>query len=128
MVKSVLLALLALALLAPAQARGGTVSVEAGVLRFRAAPADVDWITLSLDGVASDGAAGEGDTVGADVEGAFGGFAADLLVGNVADGFLVGFEGADRLLDNGGNDLLDAGAGEDQLDSTDASADDVVGS
>ena len=83
-------------------------------------------VTARLDGTARSGEAGEGDTVGADVEGAFGGFSADLLVGNVADGFLVGFEGADRLLDNGGKDLLDAGAGEDQLDSTDASADDVV--
>ncbi len=79
-----------------------------------------DPVSVDLDGAAGDdGAAGEGDTVGADVEGAFGGLAADTLVGNAADGFLAGAEGNDTISDPGGEDLLSGEDGDDDVDSRD---------
>jgi Ca2+-binding RTX toxin-like protein len=86
----------------------------------RQAPVHVD-----LDGSpGDDGEQGEGDTVGADVEGVFGGLAGDTLIGNGASGFLAGEEGDDVLVDRGGSDALDGGDGDDVMDSTDGAADD----
>ena len=69
----------------------------------RAAP-----LTIDLDGVAGDdGAPSEGDSVGADVEGIWGGTGADRLTGNVEDNLLDGGLGADTLRGLGGFDLAD---------------------
>lgn len=86
---------------------------------YRDAPVRAD-----LDGQAGDdGETGEGDTIGADVEGIFGGAGADTLTGNALDGFLAGEEGNDALRDPGGEDLLDGGDGNDAIDSRDQAPD-----
>jgi RTX calcium-binding nonapeptide repeat (4 copies) len=72
------------------------------------------------------GEEGEGDTLVDDIEGAYGGYGSDVLVGGASDGFLVGFEGDDVLLDRGGADYLDGGDDADQIDSTDGAEDDVA--
>jgi Ca2+-binding RTX toxin-like protein len=82
-------------------------------------------VTLNT-GVGNDGQAGEGDTIAADIEGAFGGLGNDTLVGNALNGVLMGFEGNDDLRDAGGTDTLDAGVGNDTIDSVDSVADVVT--
>lgn len=65
-------------------------------------------LTIDLDGVAGDdGAPSEGDSVGADVEGIWGGAGADQLTGNGEDNLLDGGLGADTLRGLGGFDLAD---------------------
>ena len=71
----------------------------------------------------NDGEQGEGDTVGDDVEGVFGGLGDDTLTGSSTSGFLAGAEGDDVLQDPGGSDVLDGGDGDDVLDSTDGALD-----
>jgi Ca2+-binding RTX toxin-like protein len=73
-------------------------------------------VSVTLDGVADDGAAGEGDNVGADVEDVTGGSAADTLTGNAADNELVGGAGDDTINGGDGNDGLSGGAGRDTID------------
>jgi Ca2+-binding RTX toxin-like protein len=63
-------------------------------------------LTLTLDGVANDGAAGENDLISADTENATGGKGADTIVGNAFSNVLVG---------NGGNDVIRGGDGNDKL-------------
>jgi Ca2+-binding RTX toxin-like protein len=83
-------------------------------------------VTVSLDGNADDGAAGEGDNVAADVEDVTGGSAGDTLAGNSADNELVGGAGDDTISGGDGNDGLDGGAGRDTLDGG-AGRDDLRG-
>jgi Ca2+-binding RTX toxin-like protein len=73
-------------------------------------------LTVSLDGAAGDGEAGENDNVAADVENVGGGSADDVLTGSDADNGLYGNAGNDTLSGAGGNDVLDAGPGDDLLD------------
>lgn len=88
---------------------------------YRSAPVRVD-----LDGSpGDDGQAGEGDTVGADVEGVFGGDGGDTLTGNRGEGFLDGGPGNDTLTDPGGGDGLFGDGGDDDIDSTNGAQDDV---
>lgn len=77
---------------------------------------DADPVTVSLDGVADDGLAGEGDNVMPDVEDVNGGGGADVLVGNASANALRGGSGADTLDGLDGADGLDGGAGDDTLD------------
>lgn len=63
-------------------------------------------LTVTLDGVADDGEAGEQDNVGADVEDVTGGSGDDHLTGSALDNKLDG---------NGGDDVLHGGAGNDEL-------------
>jgi Ca2+-binding RTX toxin-like protein len=102
-------------------------------------------LTITLDGTAGDGAQGEGDNVGTDIEHVLGGSAADTLVGSAgpddldggpADDRLDGLGGSDHLQgglnDSGndrvvggpGNDVLEGDAGDDMLDA--AAGDDQV--
>jgi Ca2+-binding RTX toxin-like protein len=82
-------------------------------------------VSVTLDGQPDDGAAGEGDNVGPDVEDVTGGAAADTLVGNGSDNELAGGGGDDTVSGGGGNDgvfgqagrdTLDGGAGRDRID------------
>jgi hypothetical protein len=73
-------------------------------------------VTVTLDGVADDGSAAEGDNVGADVEDVTGGSAADTLTGNAADNELAGGAGDDTINGGDGNDGLSGGAGRDTID------------
>ena len=84
-------------------------------------------VVADLDGrPGDDGEAGEGDTIGADIAGVFGGGGDDVLTGNALDGFLDGGPGADRLTDAGGEDYLDGGAGDDAIESDDGDEDFVT--
>jgi Ca2+-binding RTX toxin-like protein len=84
-------------------------------------------VTVDLDGVADDGATGELDNVGVDVERILGGSAADTLTGsnladvpNTLDGnqgsdTLIGLAGQDGLVGNEGDDTMLGGAGFDDF-------------
>ena len=63
-------------------------------------------LVLKLDGLANDGAAGENDLIGNDVEYVLGGRADDLIVGNALANLLSGGGGADTLKGEGGNDQI----------------------
>lgn len=64
-------------------------------------------VTVDLDGASrDDGIAGEHDTVGADVEGIYGGSGNDRLTGNAAANEIHGWDGADVILGGGGADRL----------------------
>jgi hypothetical protein len=65
-------------------------------------------VTVTLDGVANDGASGEGDD--AEVENIIGGHGDDTLIGDSGSNVIEG---------NDGNDTIDGGAGADQLDGED---------
>ncbi len=73
-------------------------------------------LTVSLNGVSrDDGAAGEHDTVGADVELLNGGSGNDRLVGNAVANEINGFGGNDAILGGGGNDDLRGDEGDNKL-------------
>jgi Ca2+-binding RTX toxin-like protein len=76
-------------------------------------------VSVTLDGVADDGSAGEGDNVGPSVEDVTGGAAGDSLTGNDRRNHLDGGGGRDRLFGLGGADTLLGGDGADQLDGGD---------
>jgi Ca2+-binding RTX toxin-like protein len=71
-------------------------------------------LVLSLDGIANDGAAGEGDNL-IDVEQARGGPADDVLSGSESADMLFGGPGQDRIEGNGGDDEIDGFSGDDSL-------------
>jgi Ca2+-binding RTX toxin-like protein len=60
-------------------------------------------VNVSLDGLVNDGAAGEGDSVAADVEFLRGGSAGDVLTASPSGGL--------QILGNGGNDTINSGGG-----------------
>ncbi len=73
-------------------------------------------VSLSLDGIANDGAVGESDNLGAGIEDLIGGAGADILAGNDGANILDGRGGNDILTGGGGNDRLDGGEADDLLD------------
>jgi serralysin len=73
-------------------------------------------VTVTIDGVANDGAAGEGDNVLTNVERVFGGHGKDKLTGNDATNFLFGGGDNDSLFGLGGTDVLNGEAGTDTVD------------
>jgi len=79
-------------------------------------------VTADLDGVADDGAAGEQDNVGTDVEDLYGGLAADSLTASTAGSMLHGDAGDDTLRGRGGPDTLSGDGGDDVLYAFDAIA------
>ena len=72
-------------------------------------------VTVTIDGVANDGAAGENDNVGTDVDIVQGGSGDDYLTGSGAVNELDGNGGSDTLNGGNGNDVLDGGPGDDKL-------------
>ena len=76
-------------------------------------------VTVTPDGVADDGAAGEGDNVGSSVEDVVGGHAADNLTGTAGPNTLTGGDGADTLNGLGAADQLDGGPMPDVLNGGD---------
>lgn len=73
-------------------------------------------VTADLDGAqGDDGAAGEGDTIAADVEDLHGGEGADALTGDEFDNALFGGAGADTLVAGAGDDYVDGEAGADDV-------------
>jgi hypothetical protein len=82
-------------------------------------------VTITLDGVADDGEAGEADTVGADVEGAIGGSGADRIVGNALGNRLSGGGGNDSIAGGPAEDRLEGNEGDDTIDSRDGRFDSI---
>lgn len=80
-------------------------------------------VTVTLDGTADDGAAGEGDNVLADVEDVISGDGADKLTGSAAGNTLDGSGGDDRIDGGAGVDSLFGGAGDDTIDARDGGPD-----
>lgn len=74
-----------------------------------------DALSIDLDGVGDDGAPGEADTVGADIERIYGGSGDDTLTGNAAVNWLYGYGGDDILRGGAGDDILKGGNGADGL-------------
>ena len=85
-----------------------------------------DALTLDTDGAADDGGAGEGDTIGADVERLYAGDGDDTLTGGPAANWLYGHGGSDRLAGATGDDVLRGGVGPDDLAGEDG-ADQLMG-
>lgn len=82
-------------------------------------------VFLSLDDIANDGAAGEGDNL-FDVEDAFGGGGDDVLTGNPESNTLLGGDGRDRIDGGPGIDSLSGGSEDDLVIGGDGS-DDLTG-
>jgi hemolysin type calcium-binding protein len=78
-----------------------------------------DDLSISLDDVANDGAAGEGDNVAGDIRVVYGGGGADTLTGNDGRNDLAGAGGDDVLAGAGGDDQLAGGLGNDLLAGND---------
>jgi hypothetical protein len=74
-------------------------------------------LSLSLDGIANDGAPGENDNIGADINGVEGGDGNDTIAGNAGPDYLNGGTGNDTITGGGGDDRLFGGSGNDQLDA-----------
>jgi Ca2+-binding RTX toxin-like protein len=74
-------------------------------------------VVVDLDGaIADDGAPGEGDTIGSDVESVRGGFGPDTLTGNAGPNVLDGRWGNDTLIGLAGNDTLEGRTEADTFD------------
>jgi hypothetical protein len=80
-------------------------------------------IVVSLDGVANDGAAGEGDNVGNDVEDIFGADGPDKLGGSGAANTIDGGAGEDRITGGAGKDAIFGGDGDDVIEARDGQVD-----
>jgi Ca2+-binding RTX toxin-like protein len=76
-------------------------------------------LDVTLDGVANDGASGEGDLVASDVEQLTGGPGPNRLVGGAGDETIDGARGADTVLGGGGGDTLSGGALDEAPDALD---------
>jgi Ca2+-binding RTX toxin-like protein len=75
----------------------------------------IENLSLTLDGLANDGAAGENDKIEIDIENISGGFGADTIVGDAKNNVLRGGGGSDRIYGGKGNDTLVADSGADRL-------------
>jgi hypothetical protein len=74
-------------------------------------------VNVSLDGLANDGAVGEGDNVGAQIDGVQGSDFADTLVGSEAvRSFLSGYDGNDVITGGRQDDVIFGGIGDDIMD------------
>jgi hypothetical protein len=82
-------------------------------------------VTITLDGVADDGAAGEGDNTGADTEGGFGGAGNDRIVGNGLGNRLNGGPGDDSITGGAAEDRVEGAEGNDTIDTRDGRFDSV---
>jgi RTX calcium-binding nonapeptide repeat (4 copies) len=82
-------------------------------------------LALSPDGVANDGAAGEGDNIAAGVATVVGGYGADTYTGNAGANAFEGGEGNDTIAGAGGDDNLTGGPGNDRISGGDGQ--DVLG-
>jgi Ca2+-binding RTX toxin-like protein len=74
-----------------------------------------DGVTVRLDGLANDGAVGEGDNVLGTITGIAGGSGDDRLELGASGGGLFGGDGADTLLGSPEHDTMDGGDGNDEL-------------
>ena len=82
-------------------------------------------ITVSLDGQAGDGAEGENDTIGADVEGVVTGLGDDTVRGGAGPDNITTGLGADTVDPGAGADIVETGAGIDSVAARDGSSDKI---
>jgi hypothetical protein len=82
-------------------------------------------VDVSLDAIGNDGAAGEGDNVGGDVEDIFGADGNDKLTGNAGANTIDGGAGDDRITGGAGEDVIFGNDGDDIIDSRDGVRDRV---
>ncbi len=82
-------------------------------------------VTITFNGAADDGQAGEGDNVGADAEEATGGSGNDVIVGNDLGDRLHGGAGNDHITGGKGEDRLEGGEGDDVIDARDGRYDSI---
>jgi Ca2+-binding RTX toxin-like protein len=102
----------------------GAADLDAGADTYIGGPGDDRFsyfgrgapVSVTLDGVADDGEAGEHDDVHPDIEVVGGGSGDDVLVGSAGADHLWGSDGNDVLLGGGGDDRLDGNDGDDRLD------------
>lgn len=73
-------------------------------------------VSISLDGLANDGMAGERDNLHPDIEEVGGSAGDDLIVSSSGPDHLWGGEGNDRIYGGGGNDKLSGDNGDDYID------------
>lgn len=73
-------------------------------------------VSVTLDGIANDGEAGEGDNIHPDVDEVGGGSGDDILIGSDGDDYLWGSDGNDTIRGLGGNDKLQGNDGDDLVD------------
>ncbi|MEA2192028.1 MAG: hypothetical protein QOI73_2149, partial [Solirubrobacteraceae bacterium] len=101
-----------------ADAIAGGSGRDAADYSVRGAP-----LRLTLDGVANDGAVGEGDLLAGDLERLTGGAGDDTLSGDRGDNELEGSGGDDVLFAAAGRDVLRGGPGADTADFSQVSKD-----
>ena len=107
---------------------GGDVLVGGGGIDTLTYASRGQPVTVTLGtGASNDGAAGEADTAGSDIEIVRGGSAADDLTGGLGADELYGRGGDDRLEGgDGADDLLDGGDGSDTLVDDDGQIDVLI--
>lgn len=96
---------------AGADSLSGATGTDTADYSNRSAP-----VSVRLDDIAGDGAAGEGDNVRSDIETVNGGAGPDTLIGSTAADTLRGNGGDDLLDGRGGADVLAGGNGDDTAD------------
>lgn len=84
-------------------------------------------VTVSLDDVANDGSAGEGDNIRADIEEVWGSEGNDALLGSPGRNTLGGMGGDDVLNGGEGADALNGGIGNDTFSAIDGFTDTIDG-
>ena len=82
-------------------------------------------VTITLDGRADDGEAGEGDNVAADVENVVGGSGPDRIVAGAAGARLTGGPGNDSITGSPQEDRVDGLEGDDTIDTRDGRYDSI---
>ena len=103
----------------------GQDDLAGGPGRDAATYGEAPAVTVTLDGLADDGPAGERDNVHGDVEDVYGGAGDDRLVGSAGANALDGGAGADAIAGGAGADDLFGGTGDDRLEARDGFADRV---
>jgi Ca2+-binding RTX toxin-like protein len=83
-------------------------------------------VGLTFDAAANDGEAGEGDTIGARIDSAVGGYGNDLITGDAGRQDLYGGPGKDLISGAGGGDMLRAGRGLDADELSGGSGEDLL--
>ena len=98
----------------PVQHSGSDVYVGGPGADFLDYAGKTENLSISIDGIANDGASGEADNVGVDVEIVRGGDSADTIVGSDAANRLDGWSGNDELRGGAGEDTLLGASGDDR--------------
>lgn len=83
-------------------------------------------VSVSIGAAPADGAPGENDDVGADVENIVGGSGADSLTGDADSNDIDGGPGADVITPGAGSDVVDGGVGPDTINALDGVPDTIL--